>query len=109
MRPAGRLVGSEINAAKIILPMRSPRCCMGAKPPPAAEATAREVFEQGGAGGDLEVATIGGDALPMAIVQLLTQTGITRPGKEAKRPIAEGGLRLNNDLVSDPQLCRMRG
>ena len=41
----------------------------------------------------------------MAIVQLLTQTGITASGKEAKRLIAEGGLRLNNEAVSDPQLA----
>ena len=35
--------------------------------------------------------------------QLLTQTGITASGKEAKRLIAEGGLRLNNEPVNDPQ------
>jgi tyrosyl-tRNA synthetase len=34
----------------------------------------------------------------------LAQTGIASSGKEAKRLIAEGGLRLNNEPVSDPQL-----
>ena len=101
----GALSGSEINAAKIILANEVTTLLHGAAAAASAEATAREVFEQGGAGGDLEVATISGALLPMAIVQLLTQTGITASGKEAKRLIAEGGLRLNNDPVSDPQLA----
>ncbi len=100
----GALSGSEINAAKIILANEVTTLLHGAEAAASAEATAREVFEQGGAGGDLEVATISGALLPMAIVQLLTQTGITASGKEAKRLIAEGGLRLNNEAISDPQL-----
>ena len=88
----GALSGSEINAAKIILANEVTTLLHGAEAAASAEATAREVFEQGGAGGDLEVATISGALLPMAIVQLLTQTGITASGKEAKRLIAEGGL-----------------
>ena len=99
----GALAGSEINAAKIILANEVTTLLHGAEAAASAEATAREVFEQGGAGGDLEIALIGADALPLAVVQLLTQTGITASGKEAKRLIAEGGLRLNNEPVSDPQ------
>ena len=99
----GALAGSEINTAKIILANEVTTLLHGAEAAASAEATAREVFEQGGAGGDLEIALIGADALPLAVVQLLTQTGITASGKEAKRLIAEGGLRLNNEPVSDPQ------
>ena len=99
----GALSGSEINAAKIILANEVTTLLHGADAAASAEATAREVFEQGGAGGDLEIALVSADALPLAVVQLLTQTGITTSGKEAKRLIAEGGLRLNNEPVSDPQ------
>ncbi|MCV2446965.1 tyrosine--tRNA ligase [Paracoccus sp. DMF] len=101
----GALSGSEINAAKIILANAVTTLLHGAEAAASAEATAREVFEQGGAGGDLEVVTVGADALPLSVVQLLAQTGIAASGKEAKRLIAEGGLRLNNDPVSDPQLA----
>ena len=101
----GQLSGSEINAAKIILANEVTTLLHGAEAASSAEATAREVFEQGGAGGDLEVVTVGADALPLSVVQLLAQTGIAASGKEAKRLIAEGGLRLNNDPVSDPQLA----
>ncbi|MFT4015005.1 MAG: tyrosine--tRNA ligase [Paracoccus sp. (in: a-proteobacteria)] len=101
----GALSGAEINAAKIILANEVTTLLHGAEAAASAEATAREVFEQGGAGGDLEVVTVGADALPVSIVQLLAQTGIAASGKEAKRLIAEGGLRLNNDPVGDPQLA----
>ncbi|MBT0780995.1 MULTISPECIES: tyrosine--tRNA ligase [unclassified Paracoccus (in: a-proteobacteria)] len=103
----GALSGSEINAAKIILANEVTTLLHGAEAAASAEATAREVFEQGGAGGDLEVVTVSADALAsgLTVVQLLAQTGITASGKEAKRLIAEGGLRLNNEAVSDPQLA----
>ena len=39
------------------------------------------------------------------MTQLLVQTGITGSGKEAKRLIAEGGLRLDNAPVTDPQMA----
>ena len=101
----GALSGSEINAAKIILANEVTTLLHGADAAASAEATAREVFEQGGAGGDLEVVTVSAGALPVSVVQLLAQTGIAASGKEAKRLIAEGGLRLNNEAVSDPQLA----
>lgn len=102
----GALQGSEINEAKVLLANEVTTLLHGAEAAASAEATARQVFEQGGAGGDLEVATIGADALTggMTVAQLLVQTGITASGKEAKRLIAEGGLRLNNEAVSDPQM-----
>ena len=102
----GALAGSEINAAKIILANEVTTLLHGAEAAASAEATAREVFEQGGAGGDLEIALIGTDALGagLSVVQLLVQTGIAPSGKEAKRLIAEGGLRLNNEPIADPQL-----
>lgn len=103
----GALQGSEINEAKVLLANEVTSLLHGPDAAASAEATAREVFEQGGAGGDLEVASIGADALAggMTVAQLLVQTGITASGKEAKRLIAEGGLRLNNEPVSDPQLA----
>src|SRR6056297_57773 len=49
----GALGGSEINAAKIILANEVTGLLHGPEAAEAAEATAREVFEKGGAGGDL--------------------------------------------------------
>ena len=102
----GSLAGAEINAAKVILANEVTALLHGPEAAASAEATARKVFEQGGAGGDLEVATIPAEALAggMTVAQLLVRTGITGSGKEAKRLIAEGGLRLDNAPVSDPQM-----
>ncbi|MDP0925776.1 tyrosine--tRNA ligase [Paracoccus onubensis] len=100
------LQGSEINEAKIRLANEVTTLLHGADAAASAEATAREVFEQGGAGGDLEVALLPADAFDsgLSVVQMLVKAGITASGKEAKRLIAEGGLRLNNQPVGDPLL-----
>ena len=100
------LPGSEINEAKIRLANEVTMLLHGADAAASAEATAREVFEQGGAGGDLEVVLLPADAFDngLSVVQMLVKAGITAIGKEAKRLIAEGGLRLNNEPVGDPLL-----
>lgn len=102
----GALQGSEINEAKVILANAVTTLLHGAGAAASAEATARKVFEEGGAGGDLETVVIPASTLAegLSVVQLLVQTGIAPSGKEAKRLIAEGGLRLNNEAVSDPQV-----
>ena len=103
----GALQGSEINEAKIRLANEVTTLLHGADAAARAEATAREVFEQGGAGGDLETAMVPADVLSggLTVAQLLVQTGITASGKEAKRLIAEGGLRLNNQAEYDPPMA----
>lgn len=102
----GALSGSEINEAKVILANEVTTLLHGADAAARAEATAREVFEQGGAGGDLETATLPRSAFDggaLSVQQILVQAGLTASGKEAKRLIAEGGLRLDNEPVTDPQ------
>ncbi|MGP9804368.1 tyrosine--tRNA ligase [Paracoccus sp. NSM] len=102
----GALGGSEINLAKVRLANEVTTLLHGAEAAASAEATARAVFEQGGAGGDLEVALIDAASLSggLSVVQALVQSGLAPSGKEVKRLIAEGGLRLNNEPVTDAQL-----
>ncbi len=99
----GALVGSEVNAAKIILANEVTTLCHGAEAAAAAEATARAVFERGGTGEDLPTLALSADdlgaGLPMA--QLFVRAGLTKTGKEAKRLIAEGGARANDAPVTD--------
>jgi tyrosyl-tRNA synthetase len=59
----GALGGSEINAAKIILANEVTTLCHGAEAARTAEATARAVFVEGGAGDALQVATTSREAL----------------------------------------------
>ena len=101
----GALQGAAINDAKIILANEVTTLLHGADAAASAKATAREVFEQGGTGADLELVAMPAAAFDggLSVAQMLAQTGLTSSGKEAKRLIAEGGLRLNNDPVTDPQ------
>ncbi|WP_134726792.1 tyrosine--tRNA ligase [Paracoccus luteus] len=101
----GALSGSGINDAKVILANEVTALLHGPDAAASAQATARAVFEQGGAGGDLEIVTLprAEAADGISVAQMLVRTGIAPSGKEAKRLIAEGGLRLDNDPVTDPQ------
>ncbi len=94
----GALAGSEINEAKIILANEVTTLLHGTEAAKTAEATAREVFEKGGAGGDLPTLTLGADdvAYGISIVQLIVRAGLAGSGKEAKRLIAENGAKLND-------------
>ena len=100
----GALAGAEVNAAKIILANEVTTLCHGAEAARAAEATARAVFEEGGAGEALEVVTIPEGALGsgLSVTHFVVTAGIVPSGKEAKRLVAERGLRFNNELVLDP-------
>ena len=97
------LQGSDINAAKIILANEVTTLLHGAEAAQAAEATAREVFERGGIGDDLPTVTLSPDEVSdgIGIVQLFVRAGLSASGKDAKRLIAEGGAKINDDIVTD--------
>ena len=102
----GTLQGSEINAAKIILANEVTTLLHGAEAAAAAEATAREVFEKGGVGDDLPTITLTADDLGdgISVVQLIVKSGLAKSGKEAKRLIAENGVRLDDAPLTNAGL-----
>lgn len=102
----GALQGAEINEAKVTLANLATTLLHGAEAAAAAEATAREVFEKGGIGGDLPTVTLAPEELAegVGIVQLLVRAGLAGSGKDAKRLIAEGGARVNDEIVTDAGL-----
>ncbi|MFQ5565447.1 MAG: S4 domain-containing protein, partial [Paracoccaceae bacterium] len=101
------LEGQEINEAKKVLASEATAMAHGPEAAKAAGATARETFEAGGAGADLptlvlSAADVAGGGI--SVVQLFVRSGLAASGKEAKRLIAEGGARLNDEQVRDPGL-----
>ncbi len=100
----GALGGAEINEAKIRLAGEVTGLLHGPEAAAAAEATAREVFERGGAGEDLPRLELGPEEVAdgISVVQLLVRAGLAKSGKDAKRLIAEGGARLEDEAVTDP-------
>jgi len=100
------LPGAEINQAKIALANAATAMLHGEEAARAAEETARATFQDGGAGEDLPTLSVGEG---MAITHALTALGFTPSNKEAKRKIAEGAVRLNDQPVSDPGLMVTAG
>ena len=99
----GALAGAEINEAKIVLANEVTRLLHGTEAAAAAEATARAVFEQGGVGEDLPTLALSaaevGEGISLA--QLFIRSGLAKSGKDAKRLIAEGGARVNDEAATD--------
>ncbi len=99
----GAVQGSEINSAKIVLANIATTLLHGAEAAAAAEATAREVFEKGGVGDDLPTLKVSANEVAegITVAQLFVRAGLAATGKDAKRLIAEGGARLNDEVVLD--------
>ena len=95
------LPGAEINEAKIVLATEATAMLHGREAAEAAAETARTTFEQGGLGEDLPTLSVGEG---VNIAHALTQLGFTPSNKEAKRKIAEGAVRLNDEVVEDAGL-----
>ena len=100
------LGGAQINEAKIVLATEATAMLHERGAAELAAQTARETFEAGGAGDNLPTLSVGEG---LNIAHALTQLGFTPSNKEAKRKIAEGAVRLNDEVVSDPGLTVAAG
>jgi tyrosyl-tRNA synthetase len=97
----GSLPGAEINQAKIVLATEATAMLHGREAADTAAATAAETFAGGGAGEDLPTLATGGS---ISILAALTGLGFCASNGEAKRKIAEGAVRIGDQVVSDPGL-----
>jgi tyrosyl-tRNA synthetase len=101
------LEGSEINAAKIALANAATALCRGEDAAKGAEATAKQTFEEGGAGGDLPTLLIaaGGVSANAALVEL----GFVASKGEGKRKFAENAVKFDGVTISDPDTLLQAG
>jgi tyrosyl-tRNA synthetase len=95
------LPGAEINSAKTILATEATAMLHGREAADAAAATAQTTFAEGGAGGDLPTLSAGRG---ISILAALTGLGFCASNGEAKRKIAEGAVKVDDQAVSDPAL-----
>jgi tyrosyl-tRNA synthetase len=93
------LGGSEINHAKIVLANEATALCRGSDAAREAESTARNLFEQGAAGGDLPTLSVSDSGI--ALVEALVAIGFASSKGEARRLIAGGGARVDGNPVMD--------
>ncbi len=99
----GSLTGQEINEAKIVLANEVTKLCHGAEAALNAANTARKVFEEDSSDENLPTLKLtANEALDgLSFTQALVRTGLVPSGKEAKRIIAGGGARLNDEPIID--------
>ncbi len=99
----GSLEGQEINEAKIILANEVTKLCHGEEAAINSNKTARKVFTEDGSDENLPTLEIPNLEIidGISFTQALVRTGLVSSGKEAKRIIAGGGAKLNDQVIND--------
>jgi tyrosyl-tRNA synthetase len=95
------LQGAELNDAKKTLATEATALLHGREVADAAAETARRTFEEGATAEGLPTFVL---KLPEGVLNLAVATGLATSNSEARKLIANGGLRLNDLVVSDPRL-----
>ena len=99
------LEGAEINEAKKILATEATALVRGREAAEAAAETARKTFEQGALGDDLPVVLVPAAELAagIGVLALFVRAGLVASNGEARRQVQGGGLKLNDETVTDAQ------
>lgn len=106
-----KLEGQEINEAKKMLAFEATKMCHGEEEAKKAATTAQKVFEQGGIGEDLPTIEIPAQDIEngIAFIETACTAGLTKSKGEARRIIEQGGARVNDNPISDPQFQITKG
>jgi tyrosyl-tRNA synthetase len=99
------LGGSEINEAKKILATEATALLLSRAAADEAAETARQTFEQGGAAETLPSVTVSTAELleGVGVLAAFVTAGLVASTGEARRLIQGGGLRVNDEAVTDPR------
>lgn len=93
------LAGAEINEAKKVLATEATALLHGRDAAETAAETARRAFEQGEAAETLPTHLA---RLPAGVVDILVEAKFVASKGEARRLVAQSGIRLNDVAISDP-------
>jgi tyrosyl-tRNA synthetase len=99
------LQGAEINAAKIVLANEATAMLHGETAAHSAEQAARQAFEKGELSADLPTVIIpkGEWETSRSTTALVKAAGLVGSMGEAKRKIAEGAVRINDERIAEPR------
>jgi tyrosyl-tRNA synthetase len=97
------LHGAEINEAKKVLATEATTLLHGREAADAAAETARKTFEEGALGDDLPSVAIPAAELAagIGVLAAFVTAGLVASTSEARRQVKGGGLRVNDQPVSD--------
>ncbi|WP_313333969.1 tyrosine--tRNA ligase [Sphingobium yanoikuyae] len=101
------LQGAEINEAKKILANEATALCRGVKAAALAAETARKTFEEGASDANLPTVALGAEGL--TVIQATTGLGFATSNKEVRRKLAEGAIKVNGEVVTDPAVTLKAG
>jgi tyrosyl-tRNA synthetase len=96
-----KLEGAELNDAKKVLATEATALLHGREAAASAADTARRAFEEGASAEGLPTIHA---KLPDGILNLAVAAGLATSNSEARKLIANNGLKLNDTAVSDPRL-----
>jgi tyrosyl-tRNA synthetase len=101
-----KLKGADINEVKKILALEATKMCHGLDAATQAAETARQTFEEGASAEGLPTVTIAKDKLAegIPVFVLFRDAGLAASGGEARRLIAGGGARINDEKVENDTL-----
>jgi len=100
-----KLGGAEINEAKKVLATEATALLHGREAALAAAETARITFEAGGTAADLPTVEIARGELDtgLGVLTAFVKAGLVASNGEARRQVQAGGLRVNDQPVTNPQ------
>jgi tyrosyl-tRNA synthetase len=98
-----KLEGAELNDAKKVLATEATAMAHGRTAAEAAEETARKTFEEGSVASDLPTVELAADmwAGGLGVLTALVEAKLSASTSEARRLVQGGGVRINDDQVSD--------
>jgi tyrosyl-tRNA synthetase len=101
-----KLQGAELNDAKKVLANEATALCHGRAEAVRAAETSRQTFEGSGVSANLPTVEMPRAELAggLSVLAAFTRAGLTSSNGDARRQIAGGGLRVNDDAVADEKL-----
>ncbi len=100
------LKGAEINEAKKVLATEATALLHGRNAAETAAATAQKTFEQGALATGLPTVEISGQEFDagLGLLAAFVKAGLTQSNGDSRRQLKGGGLRINDQVVSDDKL-----
>ena len=99
------LKGNELNEAKKILANEVTQLCHGRDAANSVAESARKTFEEGSIGQDLPFIIINKNDLENGVwvIEAMRKLALIQSNGEGRRLIANGGVRVNDTVISDPE------
>ena len=99
------LKGNELNEAKKILAHEVTQLCHGTDAANSVAESARKTFEEGSIGQDLPFIIINKNDLEdgVWVIEAMRKLALIQSNGEGRRLIANGGVRVNDTVISDPE------